>query len=507
MATGTDLERYYRDCRVAVYEGDGSYCSQPPYHPSVQYPEYDGALGLTSEVNPAYEGVREALLLLGLDATRAGTKEWNPLGEVIHPGDTVVIKPNFVLSDHYRGGNLFSLITHPSVLRAVVDYTFMALHGKGRILIADTPQIDCDFQELLERTKLPSIQELYWQKHKFDIPIIDLRQVWFKYENENYLASQERRHPLPGDPSGSALVNLKEQSAFAAVSNTNFYGADFNRDETISHHTGGRQEYQISKTILGADVLISVPKLKVHKKVGVTLNAKGFVGTVTNKNFLVHFTLGSSDKGGDQFPAHLLNKRGQAIVFVQRFLYDALLSKKSPLANKVFQAFYVPYRKLIKPLLANVNKTIALYDGGNWHGNDSAWRMVSDLSKILLYADGEGIVKPTPQRRIFSIVDGIIGGEGNGPLFPDERKTGIILAGRNYLAVDIVGARLMGFEPTKLRWVNDLLRQKSFEFFLKDISDIPVASRNAQYVHMFESNDRLLSFKPHPGWVGHIERG
>jgi len=116
-------------------------------------------------------------------------------------------------------------------------------------------------------------------------------------------------------------------------------------------------------------------------------------------------------------------------------------------------------------------------------------------------------VKPTPQRRIFSIVDGIIGGEGNGPLFPDERKTGIILAGRNYLAVDIVGARLMGFEPAKLRWVTDLLKQKSFEFFLKGISDIPIASRNDRYVHMFESNDRLLSFKPHPGWEGHIERG
>jgi uncharacterized protein (DUF362 family) len=507
MATGTDLERYYRDCKVAIDEGDGGYCSQPPFHPSVQYPEYDSTLGLGSEVNPAYRGVREALLLLGLDAAHAGTKEWNPLGEVVHPGDTVVIKPNFVLSDHYRGGNLFSLITHPSVLRAVVDYTFMALQGNGRILIADTPQMDCDFQQLLERTNLRSIQELYRQKRKFDIPIIDLREFWFKYENENYLASQERRHSLPGDPSGSALVNLKEQSAFATVKSKDFYGADFNRDETISHHTGERQEYQISKTILSADVLISVPKLKVHKKVGITLNAKGFVGTVTNKNFLVHFTLGSSDKGGDQFPAHLLNKRGQAIVFVQRSLYDALLAKKSPLANKIFQAFYLPYRKLLKPLLANVNETIVLYDGGNWHGNDSAWRMVSDLSKILLYADRNGIIRSTPQRRIFSLVDGIIAGEGNGPLFPDERRAGIILAGRNHLAVDIVAARLMGFEPTKLRWVNDLLGQRTFDFFLKGIAEIPVASRNDQYVHMFESNDRLLSFRPHPGWEGHIERG
>lgn len=33
-----------------------------------------------------------------------------------------------------------------------------------------------------------------------------------------------------------------------------------------------------------ADVYISIPKLKTHQKVGVTLNLKGLVGSISNKN-------------------------------------------------------------------------------------------------------------------------------------------------------------------------------------------------------------------------------
>ena len=73
-------------------------------------------------------------------------------------GDKVVVKPNFVLSRHSRGGDLFSIITHPSVLRAVIDYVYKALEGEGSIIIADAPQMDCNFQELMKATQLAGIQ-------------------------------------------------------------------------------------------------------------------------------------------------------------------------------------------------------------------------------------------------------------------------------------------------------------------------------------------------------------
>ena len=49
---------------------------------------------------------------------------------------------------------------------------------------------------------------------------------------------------------------------------------------------------------------------------------------------------------------------------------------------------------------------------GSWHGNDTIWRAVVDLNKILLYADGEGVMRDTPQRRYYAIVDGVVAGEG-----------------------------------------------------------------------------------------------
>ena len=47
---------------------------------------------------------------------------------------------------------------------------------------------------------------------------------------------------------------------------------------------------------------------------------------------------------------------------------------------------------------------------GNWHGNDTTWRMVLDLNRALRYGDGVGVLHDEPQRRYFSVVDGIIAG-------------------------------------------------------------------------------------------------
>src|SRR5260370_41728195 len=75
--------------------------------------------------NPVYEMVETALKRVGLDAGRAGTPEWNPLGDPIQPGDRVLIKPNFVTSknfeEHLRGERLACSPTHASVLLPALD--------------------------------------------------------------------------------------------------------------------------------------------------------------------------------------------------------------------------------------------------------------------------------------------------------------------------------------------------------------------------------------------------
>ena len=51
----------------------------------------------------------------------------------------------------------------------------------------------------------------------------------------------------------------------------------------------------------------------------------------------------------------------------------------------------------------------------------------------------------------FAIVDGIVGMEGDGPIMGTAVPHGILLFGEHLPAVDAVAARLMGFEPDRVR--------------------------------------------------------
>ncbi|HXF69154.1 MAG TPA: DUF362 domain-containing protein [Thermoflexus sp.] len=51
---------------------------------------------------------------------------------------------------------------------------------------------------------------------------------------------------------------------------------------------------------------------------------------------------------------------------------------------------------------------------------------------------------------VVSVVDGIIGMEGNGPLFGTPVTHGLLVVGKDPLAVDVTCARLIGFEPEEI---------------------------------------------------------
>ncbi|PKN98521.1 MAG: hypothetical protein CVU42_11920 [Chloroflexi bacterium HGW-Chloroflexi-4] len=495
------LNKYFSNMDVATWRGKPFYLNIPPFNPSFVYPEYK--LTTISEIeNPAYEGVRSCLFNLNLDKNNYGTPNWNPLRGIINKGNTVLIKPNFVVDKHARNGNIFSIITHPSMIRAIVDYCYYALDGQGKIVIADSPQMDCDFNNLLNITNLFSIQDFFKTNFNFDIEIIDLRDFWFKEENGNKIAYSSNRIKLKGDPVGSSVINLGRKSAFEGLPNLKkIYGADYDRTETISHHHDDIQEYVLSNSVLQADVLISIPKLKVHKKVGVTLNSKGFVGTITNKNCLIHYTIGTPKQGGDQYPAGILSYKDKLLVNSNNKLYDLLLAKNSHFHQKLYSYLLFVYRSIIKPILRSSDKEKSIIDAGNWHGNDSAWRMVVDLSQILFYSDHHGRLQTTPQRKIFSIIDGIVGGEKDGPLLPDEKLSGTIIAGFNPIATDIVSAAIMGLNYKKLKWVNHLLDS---EFFV-DLSKIQIFGEE-HFRSILSSPVNSLQFTPHIGWQNYLEK-
>jgi uncharacterized protein (DUF362 family) len=480
------------------------YPSACPYHPAILYPEYPFPGSLSAVPNHVYGGVRRLFSALGLDREREGSPEWNPLGRLIQPGMCVVLKPNFVLSRHKQGKDLFSIITHPSVLRVVADYCWIALKGTGRIIIADAPQYDCDYSELLAATQLDRMVRFYREFHGTTVEHRDLRLYW---SPGRHFASMLQA--LPGDPAGSAKINLGSRSAlFAKQHPEKLYGAVYHRSETIAHHIGDLHEYQVSRTVLDADVIISVPKLKVHKKVGVTLNAKGLVGIATNKNLIVHYTLTPPRDGGDQYPDGLFNPMEESILRLERWMYDHLLAPRRKPLEYLHRTVYWLHNHSTRKLGLKVNESKRQLDAGNWYGNDSAWRMTVDLMNIIHFADSQGNLAPQPRRRTFSIIDGVIGGENCGPLTPDPKPAGVLLGGENLLAVDVVAARLMGFDPLKLKLYAALLNDSEWGFGVRDLRGIQVVSEQAEWRECLENpSNPYLGFRPHPGWRGQIEAG
>ena len=250
-------------------DSEKGYPHRAPFHPPEIYPEL-AQLNITLETdrsNQVYETVRNALFLMGLDSENFASEKWNPLAEIVTPGDTVVIKPNFVLDLNVNDRTSQSTVTHGSVIRVIIDYVLLALGGYGKIIVADAPQMNCDFERLIRKNGMKAVID-YYKKQLRDTPVeidlIDLRRerTIYKY------GIVWQRIPLKGDPSGYTIVDLKKESELNGVDPKRFYGADYNRKETVAAHSKGHHKYFISNTILNADAVISVPKLKVHRKVG-----------------------------------------------------------------------------------------------------------------------------------------------------------------------------------------------------------------------------------------------
>jgi uncharacterized protein (DUF362 family) len=486
--------------RVVVIQAEKkSYPNDPPFHPPEKYPEYP--FDEIDKTNTVYKAVRELLYHLGLDIEQYGTAQWNPFKEMIQPGNTVVIKPNLVLDAHTDGENLYSMITHPSVLRALVDYCYIALNGTGRLIIADTPLGHCDFNHLLLVTKLPSISEFYKKKTNFEISIFDLRKMMYPL-NEYQFTECDSTITLNGDPLGYTIVDLGQVSQLSSIQEPRrFQGTDYNRQETIRHHRGNRHEYLIPNTILRADVIISVPKLKVHKKAGVTLNLKNMVGISGDKNYLPHFQLGSPKKGGDEIPDDLSLKLRLQLRLL-RLASDYFLSHHNILLDKIVKTAAKLIQTINKNFINDVNNKIS---PGNWHFNDTIWRVIIDLNQILLYADTTGILQSARKRKYFSIIDGIIGGEQEGPVHPIPKPCGVLIGGFDPYLVDITGTTLMGFEYKKIPQYRNLPALERYKISGYTEHDIEIITNVIEFEGLFkEKNNQYFNFKPPRGWKDHL---
>jgi len=488
-----------RASSVAISTNNESYPVQPPYSPDKTYAEYPfGPDTLTGEPNHACAGVREALRLLELDAEHYGRADWNPLGGIVHPGQTVVLKPNFVreLRETHEGHD-DCLITHGSVIRAALDYVYIALKGRGRIIIADAPQNDADFDAIRRIAGLDEIQAFYRQHAGLEVEVYDLRPERAQ-KVDGVIVGHE---PLPGDPAGYVKVDLGHHSMFSQIEHLChlLYGSEYDTREIRSHHTGGVHEYMISKTILDADCIINLPKLKTHKKTGITVCLKNLVGINGNKNWLPHHREGTPSQGGDQYADDGMIHR------VERKTMECF-RKVFPLFGPLRRILAGPIKSLGKRVFGDTNKDTIR--SGNWYGNDTTWRMTLDLNRILLYADRNGYIQDHPAKNVFCIVDGIVGGEGNGPLDPTPTRAGVVFAGVNPVAVELACAQLMGFDWQRLPLLHRALAAHPLPLTSFSPDDVTCRLPGDRCVPLTTlSCEMNMHFVPHFGWRDRIECG
>jgi len=500
VESSDDRMTFMLEQMVAVYhQKNPSYPEAAPFHPDRKYPEYGFGEFLSEQANMVYDAVREALRLSGLDRGRFGTSEWNPLGAHVKPGQFVLIKPNWVRVGHPRDPNGGEYtVTQGSVLRAICDYVWIALRGSGRVMVADGPQTDQSFSQIAKQTGMYDVQSFY-RNQQMEMELVDFRQE--EWENVDEVIVGRKR--LPGDPSGNVLFDLGEHSEFEGHHGTGrYYGADYDTGEVNSHHHSGKHEYLVAGSSIFCDVFINVPKLKTHKKAGVTINLKNLVGVNADKNFLPHHTVGSPTTGGDQFPSLSLSTR---IEHRSAALLRSIALRVPGLGTRLLRRA----RKVGKSAFGDNDRVIR---SGNWYGNDTIWRMCLDLNKVVLYGQPDGTLRqntPANRKPYLSFVDGFVAGDGTGPLDPDPVEAGLILFGTNPAVVDAVAATLMGFDPKKLPIIRNAFEMSHFPLATDDPSFITSISNQPELTGLIQEimpTTVLPQFRPHFGWLGHIER-
>jgi len=162
-------------------------------------------------------------------------------------------------------------------------------------------------------------------------------------------------------------LHIAEQARyFEAVPRLESSFVDLNRDDVapVPGFLDGHPELYVSKTVLAADLIVSMPKMKTHHWAGATLAMKNFFGLVPGNVY-----------GWPKNPLHYAG--------IDRSIYEL---------NRIF-------------------------------------------------------------RRTFAIVDGVVGMEGNGPIQGSPRPCGVLVMGRDLVAVDATCCRIMGIDPARIRYL------------------------------------------------------
>jgi hypothetical protein len=306
---------------------------------------------------------------------------------------------------------------------------------------------------------------------------------------------------LPGDPRGKTEFDLLDDASEFwrhRKSRRGYHGADYDRSETNWAHDGHHNRYSVSRTVIEADVFVNLPKLKTHRKAGITCCLKNLVGINTYKNFLPHHSEGGPAEGGDQFPIDSVSARIEGPLMG--------LLRQHVLRRPMVARLLSPFNTIGKKIFGDTRHVIR---SGNWYGNDTIWRMILDLNKLLLYGNPDGTMKQArtiSRKRYIGIVDAILAGEGHGPLAPEPVEMGCLVFGSNPVAIDATCAGLMGFDWGLIPVIDRAFKIHQFPICDFGPDDVCVNTTDGAFGLDDLPASHVVRFEPQFGWKGHIER-
>jgi uncharacterized protein (DUF362 family) len=435
----------------------------------------------------ALRAVRQLLEHWGLDRANQGTTRWNPLGEFIPPASKIAIKPNWVHHAPRGPASLDALITHTSVIQAVLEY--VALTRPRVIMIGDAPLQSCDFGALYKAASLGALE--HWGRERgLTLSIADFRRT---INPGGRTAGGERQSDVRALDQ-FVLFDLGEDSALGPLDSDSerFRVTVYDPDLLTAAHRQGSHKYLIAREVLEADVVLNIPKLKCHTKACITGTLKNLVGINGHKEYLPHHRKGGSSAGGDCYPGAPQWKR--------------VMEDAADIANH--EGGLRPLRYALGRTVAAGRKLAALACAdtnieGAWHGNDTLWRTCVDLNHILMYGRTDGRLHSDSRRTIISITDAVVAGEGEGPLKPTPVAAGFLTGARNAAAAEYVHARLMGFDPNRIPLIRGAFATSKW----------PLVTFSPDEIRLRGGSDEVAgpqvapvrSFVPPSGWRGQCE--
>jgi len=461
-------------------------CSHDLFSPDRRFPEY-GFDHISGSENLIYRAVRECFAQAGLDKAHYDTPAWNPLGPFVKPGDRVFVLCNFVFHRHPKESaeDFKAKCIHGSVLRALVDYLLLAAGRAGRVHFGNAPMQFCHWDSVLRETGAETVRDFY-QKREARVGAQDLRLFAARSTGLGRVNEVDRR-----PESGGIEVDLGADSLLTDLDRapgTRYRVMNYSGRWTSALHSQGSHRYAISRQVLESDVVVNLSKLKTHEKVGITCALKGCVGAVAQKATLPHHRFGPPEVGGDEYPSDRTGLMRWISAFHGR-VWDVPPDRPGGNFLRVVDRWVRSFEALWAPVTE-----------GGWWGNDTAWRMVLDLARILRHAAPSGKMNRFPPRRHLSFIDGVTGGEGDGPLYPKAVQSGVLIFGDNSVSSDYAAARLMGFDPDRIPMIREAQTLKTFPLTDESLAGEQFICNREIYSAPDLKNLSPRRYEAPPGW-------